>query len=87
MSADGEMEMLVRLCTGLGANEEQARAMAAQLMKRADQLAEERSIPREEAMRYLLEVVTKGRAGGVAAVYNAVRPPISPGVVSNPDGS
>jgi hypothetical protein len=51
--------------------------MAAQLMKRADQLAVERSIPREEAMRYLLEVVTKGRAGGVAAVYDAVRPPIS----------
>jgi hypothetical protein len=71
------MEMLVRLCSGLGANAEQAHAMAAQLMKRADQLAVERSIPREEAMRYLLEVVTKGRAGGVAAVYDAVRPPIS----------
>lgn len=84
MSADGEMEMLVRLCAGLGANEEQARAMAAQLMKRADQLAAERSIPREEAMRYLLEVVTKGRAGGVAAVYDAVRPPLPPHESTNP---
>jgi len=79
VSAEGEMEMLVRLCSGLGANADQARAMAAQLMKRADQLAAERSTPREEAMRYLLEVVTKGRAGGIAAVYDAVRPPISPG--------
>lgn len=78
MSAEGEVEMLVRLCTGLGAGADQARAMAAQLMKRADQLAVERSIPREEAMRYLLEVVTKGRAGGVAAVYDAVRPPLPP---------
>ena len=79
MSAEGEMEMLVRLCSGLGANADQARAMAAQLMKRADQLAAERSTPREEAMRYLLEVVTKGRAGGIAAVYDAVRPPLSSG--------
>jgi hypothetical protein len=79
MSADIEMEMLIRLCSGLGAGADQARAMAAQLMKRADQLATERAIPREEAMRYLLEVVTKGRAGGVAAVYDAVRPPIVPG--------
>jgi hypothetical protein len=79
MSEDAEMEMLVRLCTGLGASADQAHAMAAQLMKRADQLASERNIPREEAMRYLLEVVTKGRAGGVASVYDAVRPPVQPG--------
>ena len=72
------MEMLVRLCTGLGAGADQARAMAAQLTKRADQLAAERGIPREDAMRYLLEVVTKGRAGGVAAVYDAVKPPLNP---------
>jgi len=77
MSADVEMEMLVRLCTGFGAGADQARAMAAQLMKRADQLAAERDIPREDAMRYLLEVVTKGRAGGVAAVYDAVKPPLN----------
>ncbi|HEY5552586.1 MAG TPA: hypothetical protein VIK52_11905 [Opitutaceae bacterium] len=78
MNGEGEMEMLVRLCAGLGAGSDQARVMAAQLMKRADQLAAERGIPREEAMRYLLEVVTKGRAGGVAAVYDAVRPPMAP---------
>ena len=78
MSSGTEMEMLVRLCTGLGADAGQARAMAAQLTKRADQLSAERSIPREEAMRYLLEVVTKGHAGGVAAVYDEIRPPLPP---------
>lgn len=78
MSTDGEMEMLVRFCTGLGAGADQARAMAAQLMKRADQLAAERGIPREKAMRYLLEVVTKGRAGEVARSFDEANPPVSP---------
>jgi len=80
MSADAEMEMLVRLCAGLGADPEKARTMASQLTKRADQLAAERNIPREEAMRYLLEVVTKGRAGEVAPSFQKVHPPQSPGV-------
>jgi hypothetical protein len=35
------------------------------LMKRADQLSAERKISREEAMRYLLNVVVHGRAGEV----------------------
>jgi len=39
--------------------------MARQLAKRADQLATERGITRTEAMRHLLEVVVKGRAGEV----------------------
>ena len=72
------MEMLVRFCTGLGADPEQSRAMASQLVKRADQLAAERSIPREEAMRYLLEVVTKGQAGEVSPSYEKTHPPIPP---------
>lgn len=78
MTADGEMEMLVRLCTGLGAGAEQARTMATQLTRRADQLAGERGIPREEAMRYLLEVVTKARSGTIAPEYDNTHPPISP---------
>lgn len=78
MSADSEMEMLVRLCAGLGAGPEQATAMAKQLMKRADQLVAERGMAREDAMRYLLEVVTKGRAGSVSPDYDAARPPITP---------
>ena len=78
MSTEAEMEMLVKLCAGLGAGPGQATAMASQLMKRADQLAAERNIPREEAMRYLLEVVTKGRAGEIPPSYEKTHPPVSP---------
>lgn len=39
--------------------------MAAQLLKRADQLAAERAITREAALASLLEVLVKGRAGEV----------------------
>ncbi len=58
-----EHEQLVELCRRLGASGGQAETMARQLAKRADQLAAERAITRTEAMRYLLEVVVKGRAG------------------------
>lgn len=84
MSADREMEMLVRLCSGLGAPEGQARFMASQLMKRADQLAVERGWPRETAMSYLLKVVAKGRAGEVAKEYDSVRPPVAPDTDATP---
>ena len=58
-----EHEQLVELCRRLGASDAQAETMARQLAKRADQLAAERSIARTDAMRHLLEVVVKGRAG------------------------
>ncbi len=58
-----ELEQLTQLCQRLGAAPEQAATMAAQLQKRADQLAGERRIAREEAMKYLLELVVKGRHG------------------------
>ncbi len=58
-----EHEQLVELCRRLGASDAQAETMARQLAKRADQLAAERSMGRTEAMRHLLEVVVKGRAG------------------------
>lgn len=48
--------------------------MAAQLLKRAEQLASERGIPREAALQGLLEMVVKGRAGEVPAPF-APRPP------------
>ena len=78
MSMEGEFEMLAKLCAGLGADAGRARTMADQLMKRADQIATERNIPREEAMRYLLEVLTQGRAGSIAPSYDRVRPPMPP---------
>jgi hypothetical protein len=60
-----ELEQLTALCSRLGASPAQAATMAAQLAKRAGQLAAERGISREEALRGLLEVLVKGRAGEV----------------------
>lgn len=58
-----EREQLRELCVRLGSPPAQAEAMAAQLLKRADQLAAERGIARTEAMKYLIELVVRGRNG------------------------
>lgn len=58
-----ELEQLTQLCQQLGAREAQAATMAAQLQKRAAQLVQERGLTREAAMKYLLELVVKGRHG------------------------
>jgi hypothetical protein len=60
-----ELEQLTQLCQRLGAPPAQAATMAAQLLKRAEQIATERNISREDALRGLIEVVVKGRAGEV----------------------
>jgi hypothetical protein len=60
-----ELEQLTQLCARLGASPAQAAVMAAQLSRRADQLATERSISRAAALASLLEVVVQGRAGEV----------------------
>ena len=60
-----EQEQVARLCERLGASPAQAATMAAQLLKRAEQIAGERGITREAALQSLLEVVVKGRAGEV----------------------
>ena len=64
-----ELEQLTQLCERLGAPPAQAATMATQLLKRAEQIAAERNIPREEALRGLIEVVVKGRAGEVPAKF------------------
>jgi hypothetical protein len=69
-----ELEQLTVLCERLGASSLQAGTMAAQLMKRADQLAHERGVTREAALAGLLEVVIKGRAGEVPARFAEPRP-------------
>jgi hypothetical protein len=69
-----ELEQLTRLCESLGASAAQARTMAAQLIKRADQLATERGITRENALKGLLDVLVKGRAGEVPEQF-ARKPP------------
>ncbi len=69
-----EHEQLVALCENLGAARSQAEIMAAQLMRRADQLVQERGISRAEAMKGLLDVVVKGRAGEVPVRFTQ-KPP------------
>lgn len=66
-----ELEQVTQLCERLGATRAQAATMAAQLLKRAEQLAAERNISREEALRGLMEVVMKGRAGEVPARFQS----------------
>ena len=75
-----EQEQLTQLCERLGAPPAQAAVMAAQLSRRADQLAAERAIPRAAALASLLEVVVQGRAGGVPARF---QPPAN---AAEPDG-
>ncbi|EDY81272.1 hypothetical protein VDG1235_890 [Verrucomicrobiia bacterium DG1235] len=58
-----EREQLEALLEQMGADGRQAKAMAAQLAKRADQLAEERGIDRVAALSQLLKLVRSGRAG------------------------
>jgi hypothetical protein len=70
-----ELEQLTALCERLGAPPAQARTMAAQLIKRADQIAAERGIARAEAMKGLLDVVVKGRSGEVPPGF---APPAGP---------
>lgn len=55
----------MQLCQRLGAPPEQAATMSAQLLKRAGQLAVERGITRELALKGLIEVLVKGRSGEV----------------------
>ena len=58
-----ELEQLSTLCLRLGADAKQAPIMAAQLLKRAEQLAADRGLDRTTALRYLIELVVKGRNG------------------------
>lgn len=64
-----ELEQLAQLCESLGSPPAQALTMARQLLKRADQIAAERGIAREAALKALIEVVIKGRAGEVPGSF------------------
>lgn len=72
-----ELAQLTALCQRLGAPPAQAGVMAAQLLKRVEQLATERGISREYAMQYLLEHVVKGRQGEASFESAPHRPPPS----------
>lgn len=71
-----EHDRLTQFCEGLGAPRAQAEAMAAQLLKRADQQAAERGVTREAALQRLLNLVIEGRAGKVPDEFAA--PPAGP---------
>ena len=54
---------LARVFVNLGSEEAQARIMAGQVLKRARQIAQEKSIPETEAMSSLLQKIVQGRSG------------------------
>jgi hypothetical protein len=66
-----ELEQLTAACAQMGATPQQAGMMARQLLKRAEQLAAERSISREAALAYLLNLVVKGRAGELPPEFSS----------------
>ena len=66
-----DREKISELCARLGASPEQAAVMAAQLLKRADQIAAERTIPREQALAGLLQILVEGRQGNVPPGFQA----------------
>lgn len=49
--------------------------MAAQLLKRAEQISAERGITREAALGQLLEILVQGRQGNVSPAF---KPPDAP---------
>ena len=69
-----ELEQLAALCERLGAPRAQANTMAAQLMKRAGQIAAERRMTREAALKSLIEVMVKGRSGEVPPQFKPLSP-------------
>lgn len=71
-----DQDQLEQFCIRLGATADQAKVMAAQLLKRAEQLARERSTTREGELQQLLELVTRGRNGEVPKDF--VPPPPRP---------
>lgn len=79
-----EENSLTALCQRLGSPEPQARIMARQLLKRADQLARERGITREAAMEHLLKLLIQGSQGKTPTGFEGGSPP--PSGPSNPPG-
>ncbi len=68
-----EYQQLVALCEHMGAPRAQAERMAAQLVKRADQLVAERGATRVEAMSYLLGLVRAGQRGETPPGFEGIR--------------
>ena len=60
---DEDISKVARIFINLGAAEQQADVMAAQLLKRAEQIAAERGISKVEATETLLKQVIEARQG------------------------
>lgn len=58
-----ELQQVAAVLRQMGAGEAQAKIMAAQLLKRAKQIAQERGIEKVAALAELLQLVRSGRAG------------------------
>lgn len=58
-----ELADIARIFLNLGAPETKAKVMASQLLKRAEQIAEERGFSKVEATAYLLKKVLEARRG------------------------
>lgn len=68
--SERSLEMLTAAFANLGATPEQAPVMAAQLLKRARQVAEERGSSETEALAELLAKVVAGRSGEYGSDQN-----------------
>jgi len=79
MNAEDEFSKLLALCQKLGSPEDQAKRMAGQLIKRADQWVEERGMDRVEAMQRLLDLVVSGRQGLTPPGFEGEKRPRSDG--------
>ena len=64
-----DLEKVTQLCAKLGAPPAQAATMAAQLLKRAEQISAERGITRETAMAQLVQILIEGRQGNVPPAF------------------
>ena len=69
-----DLEKVTALCRKLGAPPEQAATMAAQLLKRAEQIAIARDITREAALAQLLQILVEGRQGNVPPDFKPPAP-------------
>ncbi|MBK1876888.1 hypothetical protein [Pelagicoccus mobilis] len=58
-----ELDQVTALLVNFGADEVQAKVMAAQLLKRSEQISEEKGVSKVEALAGLLELVKAGRSG------------------------
>ncbi len=65
---------ITRLFINMGAGEKQAEVMAAQLLKRAGQIAEERGISILEATENLLKQVVQARQGDASGSELELKP-------------